>query len=679
MAVMRYSKATIQALVQRLDILDIIRGYVEKLENRGGRWWSCCPFHSENTPSFSIDPERGNYYCFGCQEKGDAIHFVMKLEGLSFPEALRNLAERCGFALPHSGETEAQAAERQKARQQREALFGLYAKVHKHFRENLCGGGGAIARSYLEQRGINEQTSEHFALGYAVQEGQALYRFLRQSNYSADLLRESGLFSQRKHESCLFWQRLMFPVFNAEGKVIAFSGRILQAPAQPDGYVSPKYINSRESPIYQKRESLFGLYQSLKNLRRERSLILCEGNLDVLAWHQSGIECAAAPLGTAFTAQQARLLKRYCDTVVLAFDGDEAGERAIYKAAFLLEQESIGSQVISFPPGRDPADLLQHEGAEALQKLSPKDFFHFLDHNLKQRFALDELTGAGMAVSFLSPFMSQLAEGLRRELYMTRLAAIFGLKPEVLAAEPSWRYREVSPAGPRPEPTQGPRQTNPAPKPVAQSATKRPSGKTEAKTRQSNTTKTSLVTDRSDVSQAEREFWASMLLQADLYPKWQEQLDGDCWQSEEALLLKNVLDQSKQNFNFETLCDRVSRIKPEFGHWLLQKQLEPLQQQLVHNTEGYDMLSYREAILQQKYFGLQSFWLKQRRNQAMQQLLRLEGQTAESTTESNGPEPERELLREIQNLDARLGQLGKNMQELQKNIQLSSEAQNIPI
>ena len=414
----------------------------------------------------------------------------MKLEHLSFPEALGQLAERYNFALPQRTESQPQA----QARKKREALYSLYTQVHKSFCQNLRSERGQIARTYLEQRGVRAEVAELFELGYAVEDPSALYQWLRRQNYSTELLRESGLFSARKENICLFWQRLIFPVFDVQGRIVAFSGRQL---AKSVNASSPKYINSRESLIYCKGESLFGLYQSLKTLRRERSLILCEGNLDVLAWHQVGLGNAAAPLGTAFTAEQARLLKRYCDKVILAFDGDEAGQKAIYKAAFLLEQEEIGSQIIPLTEGRDPADILQHEGAGNLKSLAqaPQDFFSFLAVDLKRRFALDELTGISAALRFLSPFMNQVKEGLRRELYIAQFAQLFGLKQEVLAAEASWRYQK--PSLKRIEGSVG----QPAP-------LKRVGPIRQTSRKATLTLQTELV---------EREFWASLLLQADLY------------------------------------------------------------------------------------------------------------------------------------------------------------------
>ncbi|WGK69226.1 DNA primase [Candidatus Haliotispira prima] len=693
MSLRHYPKEVIDQLLDRVDMVSLAQKYVERLENRGGRWWGCCPFHMEKTASFTINPERKSYYCFGCQEKGNAISLVMRQESLNFPEALQKLAQRTGFELPQKNESGPQAAVRKAEHKKREALFSLYMQVHKGFRQNLRSPRGRIARDYLEQRGFNAETTEHFELGYAVDEGKAVYHWLRHQNYSEEILRESGLFSRRSEEFCLFRQRLIFPVFDAEGRVIAFSGRQLVSNA---GLANPKYINSRESLAYRKGESLFGLYQSLKSLRRERCLVLCEGNLDVLAWHQAGIGHAAAPLGTAFTPEQAKLLKRYCDKVILAFDGDEAGQKAIYKAAFLLEEEGLGSRVIPLAAGRDPADILQHEGVADLKSLmqSPLDFFNFLARDLDERFALDELNGVSSALRFLAPFMIRMKGGLRRELYIAQFAKLFGLKQEVLAAEPSWHYmpRYYGGSAPTVPDTGGQNKAKEMgdtreimDSGKAGDSSRTASGKpgaggkiySSAKAYGERVAKSSTNRDLSSdfcAELAEREFWASMLLQADLYPEWQESLSQYHWESREAALFKALLDQAcrEQDFNFETLCDRVSRRWPELGQWLLQKRLEPLQESSAKDAEDYDMASYRWVILQQKYCGLQDSRLRQRRDKALQQIQVLEKQ-------GSGPELQLELLREIQGLDGELIQLRETMQQLQKKIQRSSKSYNSPI
>ncbi|MEM9423478.1 MAG: DNA primase [Spirochaetota bacterium] len=647
---MRYSQDTIDQLLDRVDILALVRNYVPELENRAGRWWGCCPFHDEKTPSFTLNPERKSYYCFGCQEKGNAISLLMKLDRLSFSETLQKLSQISGFALPQGAESKLQIQNRK----QREALYSLYAQVHKSFRQNLRSERGQIARTYLVERKVRPDLVDLFELGYAIKEPNALYAWLRRQNYSVELLRESGLFSQRKEEVSLFRQRLIFPVFDPQGRVIAFSGRQLV----PDSS-SPKYINSRESPIYRKSESLFGLYQSLKSLRRERSLVLCEGNLDVLAWFQAGITNAAAPLGTAFTPEQARLLKRYCDKVVLAFDGDEAGQTAIYKGAFLLEQEELSSQIIAMAPGRDPSDILEHEGAEDLKALahSPQDFFNFLAVDLGRRFALDELTGISAALRFLSPFMSQLKPGLRRELYIAQFARLFRLKQDVLAAETSWRYAPAKQASAKP----------PAERPVSHAAgpLRPPGPPLKMPVPAAGNSPAELV---------EREFWASLLLQADLYPQWQELLAQVPWESEDARFLKKLLDQAlkEQNLNFETLCDRVSRQVPDLGKYLLEKKLEPLQGGGINDPEGYDITSYREAILQQKYCGVQEFRLRERKEKTRRQIEILE-------SEESGVQLQLELLEEIQGFDRKLLDLRERIQQLQKEIRHSSKPDNFPM
>lgn len=657
---MRYSPKLIDELVQKVDFIQLAQQYVGRIEDRGGTWWACCPFHHENTPSFTINPEKKLFYCFGCHEGGSLIQLVMRLDGLSFVATLEKLAEFSGFELPkqdfskNQREAEKYAAEEK----QRKALYALYALVHKAFSQALRHKEkGLAARLYLVKRGISGETVKNYQLGFAPADPYWLYLWLTKQNYSPELLAASGLFSKKKTQISLFWNRLIFPVMDAEGRVVAFSGRDLSPNPGPR---SPKYINSGESAIYKKGSSLFGWFQALAQLRKLKQVILCEGNLDVLAFSQAGFPWVVAPLGTAFTAEQAALFKRYDAKVYLALDGDSAGRKALYKAAFLLEELELSTAVISFGEGRDPADILQKEGEKDLQSLvaQAQDLFYFMAIDLEQQHNLEELSGKSEALAFLAPFMSRIKPGLRRELFLAQFAKIFDISQETLKQEESWQYREEMPHRWKSDERSG-----------VQSFGRGEQGSSQGELpaqreqrRQVQQTKRNWQSQRSGPTdlciEVEREFWSWLLLQVDLYPLWRSQINELDWQSDDALFLQGQLEQAiaDDEYNFETLQDRVLRERPELSDYLLRRQVEPLLQgaEIFPPDLAVDQLSYRERIFEQKLFGIQIFLSERRREDLMDFLRRQEQEEAPI-------EQVLELLQEKQELDRDIALLQEKM------------------
>lgn len=361
----RIPDATIDEIARRVDIVELVGRYVT-LERKGQRFMGLCPFHSEKTPSFSVDADAGLYYCFGCQRGGGVYKFVMEMEGLTFPEAVRQLGEEVGVEIAGSEEDD------ESGRAAR-ALGELYNRVARTFEHFLGTEEGGVARKTLRDRAISDETIERFGIGYARRDPYWLHGFLRTKGYSEEFLQTSGLFTRANPRRALFAGRLVFPIRSHRGDVLAFGGRIITGEG-------PKYINSPETAIYRKRESLFGIDVAIKAIRQERHVVLAEGYMDVIALHQAGVATAVAPLGTSFTEEQGHFLSRYVDRATLLFDADAAGARATRRAAEILEPHGITASVSVLDEGTDPADLLRERGSQAVLNAvsSPLTVLEFL-------------------------------------------------------------------------------------------------------------------------------------------------------------------------------------------------------------------------------------------------------------------------------------------------------------
>jgi len=353
---MRYSDDIIEEVRMKNDIVDVISQYV-RLTRRGSSYFGLCPFHNEKTPSFSVTPSKQMYYCFGCGAGGNVYNFVMQYENYSFGEALSHLAERAGVELPkieYSKEARAKA-------EKRAALLEINKKAAQYFYYQLRREGGKNAHDYLTGRGLSEETIRKFGLGYSDKYSDDLYKYLKSQNYSDELLRESGLFNVDERQGMYdkFWNRVIFPIMDVNNRVIGFGGRVM-------GDGKPKYLNSPETRIFDKSRNLYGL--NIARTTRKNYLILCEGYMDVISMHQAGFTNTVAPLGTAFTPNQAMLLKRYTNEVILSFDSDGAGIKAALRALPILRQNGLRGRVLSMKPYKDPDELIKAEGAESYQK-----------------------------------------------------------------------------------------------------------------------------------------------------------------------------------------------------------------------------------------------------------------------------------------------------------------------
>jgi DNA primase len=430
-----------------MDAVAVVSDYV-RLEKRGGRFWACCPFHQEKTGSFTVNPDLKTYYCFGCHKGGTVINFVMEMDKLTFPETLERLSKKFGVELVYenSGGMNISAEDEEK-KKKKEELFEIYHRLSGTFHHFLLKKREAeAAKRYIISRGIIDEMIERFCLGYAPEGRYWLHDFLSHKGYSPEFLASSGLFSPRDKRSSFFSGRLMFPIKDRHGRTVAFGGRSLPgqaragSPAQ-EGWQPPKYINSPELPIYRKGETFYAADLAMPEIRRTKTADGAEGYLDVIALHQAGITNAVAPLGTAFTDEQAKLLKRWAENIVLFFDSDEAGQAAAVKGIYTCRRNGLGCSVVtpdtSFPTGagKDPAEILQNSGPEELQKqakLFTIDFDYLLKKAVSPHGALNSENKAG-AVAFLFPYLDLLDSEVARNSCVEAAADTFGLLPGLIA------------------------------------------------------------------------------------------------------------------------------------------------------------------------------------------------------------------------------------------------------
>jgi len=348
-------------LLARTDIVQLVNRYVP-LKRKGGNHWACCPFHHEKTPSFSVTGDKQFFKCFGCGEGGNAVHFMMKIENLPYPDAVRKLAEMAGMEMPEEEEDG-------KNRLRRQRLLALNKDAARYFYESLSGAGGKEALQYLLNRGMTPQTIVRFGLGFAPDDWDSFLNAMRQKGYT-DLELETARLAGRTKNGRLypfFRGRVMFPIIDIRGDVVAFGGRVIKGDGE-----GRKYVNSSDTPVYSKSRTLYGMNLAKKS--KADKFILCEGNIDVIALHQAGFDSAVASCGTAFTAEQARLLAKYTQEVVICYDADAAGQKATEKAIDILKQNGLNVRVLRLPPRRDAQGRILYDSEGRPQKVDPDDF-----------------------------------------------------------------------------------------------------------------------------------------------------------------------------------------------------------------------------------------------------------------------------------------------------------------
>ncbi len=361
------SKDAIRAIKERLNIVDLVRRYVE-LKRNGPRWVAPCPFHQETKPSFSVSEEQGMFYCFGCQASGDIFDFHSRINGLEFKESLEQLAAEAGVAIDRGrGKAGNQGAERER-RSSRQQMLRMYELAAGHFSAALQSPEAAQCREYIERRGLSEDIVQRFGLGWARREWQSLADALRRAGFDARLAVEAGLLGQSGNGRAYdrFRGRLIFPIKNLSNQIIAFGGRII---AEED---EAKYINSSDTPLYKKGEHLYGLAQARRGITTKGRALLTEGYMDVLTLHQFGYDNAVGVLGTALTPEQIKRLSGFASQMVLLFDGDRAGRKAALRSCEMLLTRGLACNVVLMPEGEDIDSLLRGAGPEVFEDLQAR-------------------------------------------------------------------------------------------------------------------------------------------------------------------------------------------------------------------------------------------------------------------------------------------------------------------
>lgn len=417
------SRETIDAVSKMTDMAAIVGEYT-KLERRGADYWGCCPFHNEKTPSFKIDPSRNLYYCFGCHESGGVIKFVQEMEKLSFPDAVVQLAKRAGIEVAYENGGYVAPPENK----ERDQFIELYDRTASMFHYLLVETeGGKRALEYVVKRGLTKETIEQFKLGYAPSDRRWLFGFLRKKNFSEDFLARSGLFSKNYKEVAFFSNRLMFPIFNRHGKVVAFGGRIL-------GDGEPKYLNSGDLVHYKKGDTLYAFNFAKNAIREKKTVIFCEGYMDVIAYHQCGIKNAVAPLGTALTEDQLRIVRGFAETVLLSFDSDGAGQKATVRAIIMCRKLNFTVKIIRLTGGKDPAEIMLNLGVDALTNDVNNAILdsEFLLSKLGKEYAVNTPEGKTKASLEFFAYIDSLQSDIQKESCLELLCQTFNLKPEAV-------------------------------------------------------------------------------------------------------------------------------------------------------------------------------------------------------------------------------------------------------
>ncbi len=427
---MAFPQHFLDELISRNDIADVVSSYVNLSKRSGNNLFGLCPFHSEKTPSFSVSLDKQIYHCFGCGKGGGVINFIMEIENLSFPDAVHFLAKRAGLTVPEDDTS-------QETRGRRSRMLELNRDAAKFFYETLSTPTGAEALEYINKRGLSKAMVKRFGLGAAPDSWNALTDAMTKKGYTAYEMIDAGLAKKGRNGGIYdtFRNRLMFPVIDVRGSVIGFSGRIL-------GDGEPKYLNSSDTLVFNKSRNLFGLNLAKKS--KEGMLILVEGNIDVVSMHQAGFDCTVASLGTALTAEQSRLMARYTNTVVIAYDSDSAGVKAAKRAIGILENTGMSIRVLQMDGAKDPDEFIQKKGADAFRVLLDKSENH-IEYRLlsvKSNYDLETDEGKLGYVAEATQILAELPNAVEREIYSRRVSESSGISFDAVESEVRKAYRQ---------------------------------------------------------------------------------------------------------------------------------------------------------------------------------------------------------------------------------------------
>ena len=427
---MAFSESFLTELTERNDIVDVVSGYVRLGKKSGSNMFGLCPFHSEKTPSFSVSPDKQIYNCFGCGKGGGVINFIMEIENLSFPEAVEFLAKRAGMPIPEE--------ENDRESRKRSRMLSLNRDAARFFYAQLSTPQGGAARDYMAKRRIGPATAKNFGIGFAPDTWDSLEKAMREKGYTDFELFDAGLVRKGNKGGYYdtFRNRLMFPFIDVRGNVIGFSGRIL-------GDGEPKYMNSPETLVFNKSRNLFALNLAKKS--KSGYIILSEGNIDVVSLHQAGFDSAVASLGTSLTPEQARLLSRYTNQVIIAYDNDGAGIKAAQRAIGILEKLDLKVKVLRMSGAKDPDEFIKLKGADAFRNLLESSE-NQIDYRLRSVTDKFDLSVDEQKVEFLkeaSDLVARLPGSVERQVYAMRVASMSGVSADVVTKEVERRRKKL--------------------------------------------------------------------------------------------------------------------------------------------------------------------------------------------------------------------------------------------
>lgn len=413
---MLYSRNLVQEVLERNDIVDIVSEYIN-LQKSGKEYKGLCPFHSEKTPSFMVNREKQVYHCFGCGASGNVITFIMGMENIDFGEAVRYLAEKCGISIYEAGKTSSE----------NEKLYEINRIAALYYYRNLQSKNGERAFEYLKNRKIIELSIKAFGLGYAVSGWDNLLKYLRSKGYSFDLMMKAGLVLKREGYFDRFRDRIIFPIFDVKNRVIGFGGRTV-------GEGIPKYLNSPQTPIFNKSKVLYGLNKARKYSRE--NLIIVEGYMDVISLYQAGIKNVVASMGTSLTLDQAKLLKKYTKEVLIAYDTDTAGQEATLRGIEILREEGLEVKIIEIPDGKDPDEFVKNHGREGFIELI-KNALSYTDYKLMRLEKNYDLKNSEGQIKYLREAIKIISklDQLEREVYIKKVSESLKISERSIRAE----------------------------------------------------------------------------------------------------------------------------------------------------------------------------------------------------------------------------------------------------
>ena len=425
-----FDESFLTDLAERNDIVDVVGSYVRLGKKSGSNYFGLCPFHNEKTPSFSVSPDRQTYHCFGCGKGGGVINFIMEIESLTFPEAVEFLAKKAGMTIPQE--------DRDQTSKRRQRIFALNKEAARYFYNQLVSDPSRRAVSYLQSRQISAATAKSFGLGYAPDNWDGFIDAMKALGFYENDLLDADLARKSQKGSIYpsFRNRLMFPVIDVRGNVIGFSGRIL-------GDGEPKYLNSKETAVFNKGKNLFGLNLAKKS--KSGYLILVEGNVDVVMLHQAGFDCAVASLGTSLTDEQARLISRYTHELVIAYDSDGAGLKASQRAIDILSTLDVKVKVLRMTGAKDPDEYIKAHGADAFRKLIENSESQ-IDYRLADLASKYDLSIPEQKVDYLkdaSRLVASFSGSVERQVYSMRIAENAGVPDDVVSKEVERQRRQL--------------------------------------------------------------------------------------------------------------------------------------------------------------------------------------------------------------------------------------------